>query len=85
MLKLDHVSFEALGGEVLGIAGISGSGQKELLEAIAGLQVTEEGSVMYVNEDGAEEELLNQDPNKIRRKGITLSFVPEDRLGLGLV
>ena len=40
---------------------------------------------MYVNEDGAEEELLNQDPNKIRRKGITLSFVPEDRLGMGLV
>ena len=85
VLKLDHVSFEALGGEVLGIAGISGSGQKELLEAIAGLQVTEEGSIMYVNEDGAEEELLNQDPNKIRRKGITLSFVPEDRLGMGLV
>lgn len=34
---LENVSFEAFGGEVLGVAGISGSGQKELLEAIAGL------------------------------------------------
>ena len=85
LIKLDHVSFDVSGGEVLGIAGISGSGQKELLEAIAGLQVTEEGSVIYVEDDGTEEELLNQDPNKIRRMGITLSFVPEDRLGMGLV
>ena len=85
VIKLDHVSFDVRSGEVLGIAGISGSGQKELLEAIAGLQVTEEGSIMYVEDDGTEEELLNQDPNKIRKKGITLSFVPEDRLGMGLV
>ncbi len=85
VLKLDHVSFECRSGEVLGIAGISGSGQKELLESIAGLQPTEEGSILYVEEDGTEEELLNQDPNRIRRKGITLSFVPEDRLGMGLV
>ena len=85
VLKIDHVSFECRSGEVLGIAGISGSGQKELLESIAGLQPTEEGSILYVEEDGTEEELLNQDPNRIRRKGITLSFVPEDRLGMGLV
>ena len=86
VLKLDHLSFEARDGEVLGIAGISGSGQKELLEAIAGLQPAEEGSsILYVEDDGTEEELLNQDPNKIRKKGITLSFVPEDRLGMGLV
>ena len=85
VLKLDHVSFEARSGEVLGIAGISGSGQKELLEAIAGLQPTEAGSILYVEDDGTEEELLNQDPTRIRKKGITLSFVPEDRLGMGLV
>ena len=39
--RLKNVSFEARSGEILGIAGISGCGQKELLEAIAGLQVTE--------------------------------------------
>ena len=44
---LDHVSFDAYGGEILGIAGISGSGQNELLEAIAGLQAAEAGSVLY--------------------------------------
>ena len=38
--KLDDVSFTANSGEILGIAGISGCGQKELLEAIAGLQPT---------------------------------------------
>lgn len=41
---LDDVSFDVYGGEILGIAGISGNGQKELLEAIAGLQHTESGS-----------------------------------------
>lgn len=44
---LDDVSFQAFGGEILGIAGIAGSGQKELLEAIAGLQAAEAGSVLY--------------------------------------
>ena len=41
---LDDVSFDVYGGEILGIAGISGNGQKELLEAIAGLQITGQGS-----------------------------------------
>ena len=44
---LDDISFDAYGGEILGIAGISGNGQKELLEAIAGLQVTAEGSQIH--------------------------------------
>ena len=44
VLALDHVSFQAMGGEILGVAGISGSGQKELLEAIAGLRPAQEGS-----------------------------------------
>ncbi len=85
ILKLQDVSFTAMSGEILGIAGISGSGQKELLEAIAGLQPVEKGSICYVEEDGTHDELLGKDPLRIAEKGIALSFVPEDRLGMGLV
>ena len=85
ILKLDDVSFTANSGEILGIAGISGCGQKELLEAIAGLQPTESGSVCYVEDDGTREELLGKDPLRIAEMGVALSFVPEDRLGMGLV
>ena len=83
--KLQDVSFTAMSGEILGIAGISGSGQKELLEAIAGLQPVESGSVCFIEDDGTRDELLGKDPFTIAEKGITLSFVPEDRLGMGLV
>ncbi|MBQ5951866.1 MAG: ABC transporter ATP-binding protein [Lachnospiraceae bacterium] len=82
---LDDVSFEARTGEVLGIAGISGSGQKELLEAIAGLQPVVSGSIRYVEDDGSTQELIGKDPLQIEQLGVTLSFVPEDRLGMGLV
>ena len=85
VLKLEDVSFTAMSGEILGIAGISGSGQKELLEAIAGLQPVESGSICYVEDDGTRDELLKKDPLAIADMGITLSFVPEDRLGMGLV
>ncbi len=85
VLKLDHVSFSLNSGEILGIAGISGCGQKELLEAIAGLQVAETGSISYIEDDGSRDELLGKDPLEIRKKGVALSFVPEDRLGMGLV
>ena len=85
VLKLQDVSFTAMSGEILGIAGIAGSGQKELLEAIAGLQPVESGSICYIEDDGTRDELLGKDPLAIANKGITLSFVPEDRLGMGLV
>ncbi len=85
VLKLKDISFTARSGEILGIAGISGNGQKELLEAIAGLQGTEQGSIQYVEDDGTREELVGKDPLKIARMGVSLSFVPEDRLGMGLV
>ena len=85
VLKLQDVSFTAKRGEILGIAGISGSGQKELLEAIAGLQPVESGSICYIEDDGTKDELLGKDPLQIAEKGISLSFVPEDRLGMGLV
>ncbi len=83
--KLDDVSFTAYTGEILGIAGVSGSGQKELLEAIAGLQKTESGSIEYIEDNGESEQLLGKDPLKIAEMGVSLSFVPEDRLGMGLV
>ncbi len=83
---LSDVSFEAYGGEILGIAGISGCGQKELLESIAGLQKTEPGSeILYTGPDGKTESLLGKSAKQIRALGVSLSFVPEDRLGMGLV
>ncbi len=85
VMKLKDVSFTANAGEILGIAGISGCGQKELLEAIAGLQDVESGSITYISDDGSREELIGMDPQKIADKGVALSFVPEDRLGMGLV
>ncbi len=85
ILKLKDISFTANSGEILGIAGISGCGQKELLEAIAGLQKVESGSITYIEEDGSRDELLGKDPKKIAEMGVALSFVPEDRLGMGLV
>jgi len=83
--KLKDITFTARTGEILGIAGISGNGQKELLEAIAGLQKVESGSITFIDDDGSEKELVGMDPKKITDMGITLSFVPEDRLGMGLV
>ena len=84
---LDDASFTVYGGEILGIAGISGNGQKELLEAIAGLQPTESGaSIEYYAPDAvAPVQLVGKSPKAIREAGIHLSFVPEDRLGMGLV
>ena len=138
---LDDVSFVARGGEILGIAGIAGNGQRELLEAIAGLVPLDSGYVIFHNpkkdkpvtffhknikqirelaNEGAfydadtkekldlrhvhdkqikemvekekimfyEDEIINlknKKPIEIRNLGIKLSFVPEDRLGMGLV
>ena len=83
--KLDRVSFTAMGGEILGVAGIAGSGQKELLEAIAGLYPVAEGSIRYTPPEGEAQELVGQSPMQIRRRGVSLAFIPEDRLGMGLV
>lgn len=82
---LDRVSFTVNTGEILGVAGISGSGQKELLEAIAGLQPVSEGTITYIDDDGTGVELVGMDPRAISAMGVALSFVPEDRLGMGLV
>ena len=137
---LNNVSFTARGGEILGIAGIAGSGQRELLESIAGLLPLESGSIIFnrpkkglpvsfyhksftevlalaeqgkfhyedgtpVSFDGMHHAqirelvnegkiLFNEDdvtnlrdktPLEIRELGVRLAFVPEDRLGMGLV
>ena len=83
---LDDVSFDAYGGEILGIAGVSGCGEKELLEAIAGLQKVSDGSVIFNDpKSGQEVELIGKSPRQIKNLGVALSFIPEDRLGMGLV
>ena len=85
-LVLDDVSFTAYSGEILGIAGIAGSGQRELLEVIAGLQKSDSGAVLYHNpKTDNVDNLQNKTPLQIRELGVRLSFVPEDRLGMGLV
>jgi simple sugar transport system ATP-binding protein len=77
---LDDLSFDLFGGEILGVAGIAGSGQKELCETIAGLMKAESGAIKFLGED-----LLGLTPRAIIKKGISMSFIPEDRLGMGLV
>jgi simple sugar transport system ATP-binding protein len=77
---INKMSFELFGGEILGTAGIAGSGQKELCEIIAGLRKAQGGAVLY-----GEENLLGFSPRAIKDKGVSMSFIPEDRLGMGLV
>ncbi|MCD7737283.1 MAG: ABC transporter ATP-binding protein [Lachnospiraceae bacterium] len=83
--SLDHASLTVYGGEILGIAGIAGSGQKELLEAIAGLEPVSEGTVTFYPGENQPREITNLDVAGIRKLGVRLAFVPEDRLGMGLV
>lgn len=77
---LKNMNFSLYGGEILGVAGVAGSGQKELCEAIAGLYPIDSGEIIYNNEN-----LVGNSPADIIKKGITMSFIPEDRLGMGLV
>ncbi len=82
---LTDVSFSINSGEILGVAGIAGSGQKELCEALNGLYPISGGSITYTDEQGAAHQLAGIAPDAVRKKGIKLGFVPEDRLGMGLV
>lgn len=79
-LAVNDVSFELRSGEILGVAGIAGSGQKELCECIAGLAKAEKGAILYKKEN-----IVGKEPIEILQLGISMSFVPEDRLGMGLV
>lgn len=83
---LDDVSFDIRSGEVLGIAGIAGSGQKELLEAIAGLHAAKDGSrITYYTDEKEEVNLIEMNPLEMKKHQVSIAFVPEDRLGMGLV
>jgi len=77
---LDNVEFSLKQGEVLGIAGIAGCGQKELCEALAGIQHISGGEIILEGEN-----ITGLDAKSFHDKGISLNFIPEDRLGMGLV
>jgi simple sugar transport system ATP-binding protein len=78
---VDTVSFDVRAGEIVGIAGVAGNGQSELIEVIAGIRKAESGVVMLnnlpVNVTGS------ANPAELRRRG--LAHVPEDRHHMGLV
>ena len=76
---LDDVSLKVMSGEILGIAGVSGCGQKELCEAVAGIHPIVSGSILYKGEH-----IESCTPREIINRGISMSFIPEDRLGMGL-
>ena len=76
-LKVDRL--DVCSHEILGIAGVADSGQKELCEAITGMQKAA-GSISLNGQ-----ELIGLNPRSMRKKGIRIGFVPEDRLGMGLV
>ena len=77
---LNQVSFDLFPNEILGIAGVAGSGQKELCETISGLQHAEKGRIFFEGNN-----ILGKSPREIIRLGIRMGFIPEDRLGMGLV
>ena len=77
---LEDVSFTLSGGEILGVAGVAGSGQKELCETIAGLIHAEKGRIFFEGEN-----IIGKTPRDIIKLGIRMGFIPEDRLGMGLV
>lgn len=79
-IAIDNVNFYIRGGEILGVAGIAGCGQKELCEAVAGLRKIENGFIMHKGES-----IVGLPSREIIEKGISMSFIPEDRLGMGLV
>ncbi|MBP6143461.1 MAG: ABC transporter ATP-binding protein [Proteocatella sp.] len=77
---LKDVTFSVHGGEILGVAGLAGSGQKELCETIAGLMKTNSGRIYFEGEN-----IIDKSPREIINMGVRMGFIPEDRLGMGLV
>jgi len=78
--RLKKLSFTIGAGEILGMAGIVNSGQKELCETLIGMHPVKEGEIYFQGED-----IVGKNTREIIKKGISMSFIPEDRLGMGLV
>ncbi len=74
---LKKVSFSICKGEILGIAGVSGNGQRELEETLMGLRKGQEGGIRIRDRD-----MLNRSTREIMDQGS--AFIPEDRIGRGL-
>jgi ABC-type uncharacterized transport system ATPase subunit len=75
---LNNISFEVRAGEILGIAGVDGNGQSELIEVLTGLRKAQQGRVLLKGQD-----ITNRSPREISESG--LSHIPEDRHKRGLV
>ena len=78
--SIHDMSFQIKRGEILGVAGVSGNGQKTLCEALCGLQDISSGVINFLGRN-----IRGMTPRTIMKMGISLSFVPEDRLGMGLI
>jgi ABC-type uncharacterized transport system ATPase subunit len=78
LVAVDHLSLDVRKGEILGIAGVSGNGQREMAETIAGLREVESGTIKIEGQD-----VTNALPKKIRRAG--LAYVPEERMREGAI
>ncbi len=77
---ISNISFSLRAGEILGVAGVAGSGQKELCEGICGLMNVASGKIEFENQD-----ITRSTPKEIIKLGVSMGFIPEDRLGMGLV
>jgi len=78
LVAVDSVTFNVTEGEILGIAGVTGNGQKELLEVISGQRHAEDGKVIVKDID-----VTNYSPKRVRDLGV--GYIPEDRIGKGLL
>lgn len=78
--KIKDLSFHISKGEILGVAGIAGCGQKELCEAITGICSVEDGEI-YLED----KKLTGKNAEQLINENIGINFIPEDRLGMGLV
>ena len=77
LLAVNGINMSIREGEIVGIAGVEGNGQTELVEALTGLRSASKGKIMYLGED-----IASSTPKNIRRKKI--AHIPEDRTNTGL-